>query len=143
MDKVISSDIIEHLDIFRESGAITENYLKLIYGIKHICETDQEIEDLEKTEFYKIWKDIKDDVIFKLFTKPFPNTIYWNASKHNGITKKVTLKQVEFKSNEGDKTLSYDDSVNLVRELYVCMMALSKINLIIISQTGMFWYNIF
>jgi hypothetical protein len=124
----------EHLDIFRESAAITENYLKLIYGIKHNYHTDQEIVNLENTLFHKIWKEIKDDVNFKLFTKPFPNTIYWNASKHGGITKKVTLKQIEFRSNDGYKAISYGDFVTLVRELYACMIALLKISLIIISH---------
>jgi hypothetical protein len=133
--KIDEITVDEHLDIFRESAAITENYFKLIYGIKHNYNTDQEIEKLEKAKFSDIWKDIKDDINFKLFTKPFPNTIYWNASKHSGITKKVTLKQIEFRSNEGDKTLSYDDFATLVRELYACMIALLKINLIIISHT--------
>ena len=55
--KIDEMTIDEHLDIFREAGAITENYLKLIYGIKHNYDTDQEIEDLEKTKFYQIWKE--------------------------------------------------------------------------------------
>ena len=69
--------------------------------------------------------------VLSTFTKPFPNTIYWNSSKHGGISKKVRTKEIEFKSNEGVKTLSYSDFISLVRELYACTLPLTKINLII------------
>jgi hypothetical protein len=94
----------KHIEIFRELGAIAENYLKLVYGVVHKYRTDKEIETLEKTQFYDIWKSITNDSSLKVFiTKPFPNTIFWNASKHDGITKKVNHKEIEFKANEGYK----------------------------------------
>jgi hypothetical protein len=55
---------------------------------------------------------------------------YWNASKHSGITKKIRAKEIEFKSNEGIKTL-YFDFILLVRELYACATTLTEIGLII------------
>ncbi|MGA9150789.1 MAG: hypothetical protein WBZ36_09435 [Candidatus Nitrosopolaris sp.] len=73
-----------------------------------------------------------------MFTKPFPNTIYWNASKHNGITKNVGLRRIEFNSNDGNEILSYSDFVTLVRDVYACMIALVKINLIFVRKTH-FW----
>jgi len=36
-----------------------------------------------------------------------PNTIYWNAGKHNGITKKIKTKEIEFRSNEGIAIIYY------------------------------------
>jgi len=78
-----------------------------------------------------------------VFTTPFPNTIYWNASKHNGVTKNVGLRQIQFSSNDGNETLSYCDFVTLVREVYACMIALIKMKLIFLrlsqnfkSETG-------
>jgi hypothetical protein len=106
----------------------------------HNYRTDKEIEKLEKTHFYDVWKSIRNDSNLKVFTsKPFPNTIYWNASKHDGITKKVNLKEIEFKSNEGDRTLLYSDFVSVVRELYSLTVVLEKINLMIGFQTKAFY----
>jgi len=93
--------------------------------------SEEDISKLENTDFYKIWKKLKDDEVLNTFTKPFPNTIYWNASKHGGISKKVRTKEIEFKSNESVKRLSYSDFISLVRDLYACALPLTKINLII------------
>ena len=80
--KINEVTVDEYVEIFGELGAILENYLKLLYGILHNYRTDKEIEQLEKTIFYDIWKGLKSDSGFKSFTsKSFPNTIYWNASK--------------------------------------------------------------
>jgi hypothetical protein len=68
---------------------------------------------------------------YSVFTKPFPNTIYWNESKYSRVTKKVRSKEIEFNSNEGNAILSYSDFVLLVRELYACVLVLIKIGLII------------
>ena len=89
--------IDEHIEIFRELGAIAEGYLKLIYGIKHNCHTNQ---DLEKLDFHHIWKNLKQDSNFGVFTKPFPNTIYWNALKHNKFRKNVGSCEIELRSNK-------------------------------------------
>lgn len=105
-----------------------------MYGIKYSF-TSKQIIKLEKTKFFDVWNDLKNDDERKLFTKPFPNTIYWNASKHNGITKKVNDKSVTFISNEGEKTISYEDFIQLVRELYACTVILIKTNLILTFQT--------
>jgi hypothetical protein len=131
--------IDEHLETFRELAAIAENYLKLLYGIKNNYSTDQEMERLEKTKFHDIWNDIKINTNFNLFIKPFPNTIYWNASKHAGITKKVSLKEIEFKSNDGTKALSYRDFISLVRELYASTLVLVKMNMIVRSNNKAFF----
>jgi hypothetical protein len=99
--------------------------------MKHNYSSEQDIHKLENTEFYTIWKELKDDEILSTFTKSFPNTIYWNASKHGGIRKKIRTKEIEFMSNEGGKRLSYSDFISLVRELYACALPLTKINLVI------------
>jgi hypothetical protein len=123
--------IDETLEIFRELGAIGEHHLKLLYAMKHNYSSEQDISKLEKTEFYKIWKELKDDEVLSTFTKPFPNTIYWNASKHGGVSKKIRTKEIEFKANEGVKRLSYSDFISTVRELFACALTLTKINLVI------------
>lgn len=126
--------IDEYIEIFRELCSVIEGKLKLMYGIKYSF-TSKQIIKLEKTKFFDVWNDLKNDDERKLFTKPFPNTIYWNASKHNGITKKVNDKSVTFISNEGEKTISYEDFIQLVRELYACTVILIKTNLILTFQT--------
>jgi hypothetical protein len=128
------SIIDEHTEIFRELGAIVENQLKLLYGIKHGYKGIGLAEKLEQKKFYNIWQDLKDDVNFKIFTIPFPNTVYWNASKHGGITKRIRQKELEFKSNEGEILLSYTEFITTVRELYACSIVLGKINLMIMHK---------
>lgn len=123
--------IDEHFNIFRELGGIVENHLKLLYAIKHNYSSGKDINKLGTSMVSDIWKDLKNDKDYSIFTKPFPNTIYWNASKRSGIIKKVTSKEIEFKSNEGTRTLSYSDLISLVRELYACALVLIKIGLII------------
>jgi hypothetical protein len=124
----------EHIEVFRDIGAIAENYMKLLFGIKH--DYGMELTDkLEKTEFHLIWKDLKDDKDFKIFTLPFPNTVYWNASKHAGITKRVKQKELEIKSNEGNMSISYSYFVALVRELYACCIVMGKVNLMIMYHS--------
>jgi hypothetical protein len=120
--------IDEHIEIFRELGAIAEGYLKLIYGIKHNCHTNQ---DLEKLDFHHIWKNLKQDSNFGVFTKPFPNTIYWNALKHNKFRKNVGSCEIELRSNNGRRILNYSDFRSLIRELYACTLVLTKINLML------------
>jgi len=128
MDEII---VDEHLEIFRELGAIAESYLKLIYAIKYDFSTIKDLDKLQTTDFYKVWKDLKEDSNFSMFTKPFPNTIYWNASKHNKCKKIVNSNAIEFRSNNGTRILSYCDFISLVRELYACTLVLTKINLVI------------
>jgi hypothetical protein len=70
-------------------------------------------------------------MVLSTFTKPFPNTIYWNPSKHGGVNKKIRTKEIEFKSNEGVKRLSYSDFISIVRKLFACALTLTKINLVI------------
>jgi len=41
------------------------------------------------------------------YYQTLPNTIYWNAGKHNGITKKIKTKEIEFRSNEGIAIIYY------------------------------------
>jgi hypothetical protein len=53
--------IDDTLQISRELGAIVEHHLKLLYAMKHNYSSEQEISKLEKTEFYTIWKELKDD----------------------------------------------------------------------------------
>ena len=122
--------IDEYIEIFRELCSVIEGRLKLLYGIKYKYNPKQ-ITNLEKTSLFDVWKDLKNDTDMKLFTKPFPNTIYWNASKHNGITKRVNDKSISFTSNEGDKAISYEEFIQLVRELYACTIILVKINLML------------
>ena len=136
--RMTETTVDEHLDIFRELGAVTETFLKMLYGIKYNYTTTEQIQKLEKKEFYEIWKDLRDDSRFNLFTKPFPNTICWNASKHNGVFKIVGKKEIEFKSNEGSRTLSYRDFFSLVREIYACIIVLLKITLMIRFQTKIY-----
>jgi hypothetical protein len=131
MPTVDDTIIDEHVEIFRELGAIAEHHLKLLYAIKSNYSSQKDIDGLETTNFYDIWKVLKNDVDYSVFTKPFPNTIYWNASKHSGITKKVRSKEIEFKSSNGSDILPYPNFVSLVRELYACVIVLIKIGLII------------
>jgi hypothetical protein len=115
--------IDEHIEIFRESGAIAEGYLKLIYGIKHNCHTNHIC--------FIIWKNLKQDSNLGVFTKPFPNTIYWNALKHNKFRKSVGSCEIEFRSNNGRRILNYPDFRSLIRELFACTLVLTKINLML------------
>jgi len=55
---------------------------------------------------------------------------------HIGATKIISKKEIEFKSNDRDKNISYSDFINLVRELYACVITLMKIMLIIVYQFG-------
>ena len=67
--KINEVTVDEYVEIFGELGAILENYLKLLYGILHNYRTDKEIEQLEKTIFYDIWKGLKSDSGFKSIYK--------------------------------------------------------------------------
>jgi hypothetical protein len=126
------SVIDEFIEIFRSLVAIYENRLKLLYGIKY--HKYQDIDKLERINFYKVWADLREDDDYNLFTKPLLSTIYWNASKHNGITKVIYSKTIRFESNEGMKEISYNDFLALVKELYACVCALMKFNLILFFQ---------
>jgi hypothetical protein len=131
--------IDDHIDIFKDLGAILENYLKLLYAIKQELTAKKEIDNIENTNFYEVWKSLRDDPILRVFTaKSFPNTIYWNASKHDGITKKIDSKGIEFRSNEGVEVVSYSDFVSLVREMYSVAIVLGKINLMVGFQTKLY-----
>jgi hypothetical protein len=54
-DKPIDEALIdEHIDIFRDLGAILENSLKLIFAIQHNYTKKEDIKDIENTTFYKV-----------------------------------------------------------------------------------------
>ncbi|WP_415311072.1 hypothetical protein [Candidatus Nitrosocosmicus sp. FF01] len=129
---VDESIIDEFIEIFRSLVAIYENKLKLLYGIKY--HKYQDIKKLERKKFYEVWSDLKEDDDYNLFTTPLLSTIYWNASKHDGITKVIYSKTIRFESNEGTEEISYEDFLALVRELYACVSAFMKFNLILYFQ---------
>jgi hypothetical protein len=123
--------IDEHIDIFKSLSAIAEDYFKLIYAIINNYWTVKNIAKLEKTEFYEVWKGIRKSPDYNLYTKSVPNTIYWNAAKHNKCFKNVSTKQIIFRSNDGNADLTYSDFISLVRDLYACTLTLTKISLMI------------
>jgi hypothetical protein len=125
--------IDQHLEIYRELVSIAENYIKFLYLFKY---PSKSFETINKTYFFSIWDDLKNDSELKIFVTPFPNTICFNASKHNGISKNVVDHIMEFNANEGPFSISYEEFIKMVRELYADSIVLMKIKLILILESG-------
>jgi hypothetical protein len=123
--------IEDHVEVFKRLSGVAEKLFKLIYAIMNSYWTMPTPPNLDKMKFFEIWDAVRNDHTFNILAKAVPDTVCWNASKHDGYTKLVSSKQVKFKSNEGEITLSYSDFVSRVRELYACTLALTKISLII------------
>jgi len=129
--------IEEYVDIFKELSALSERYLKLLYGVAHNYSPNQ-IVVLQKKRFYEIWDDLRNNSEFAIFTNTIPNTVYWNASKHGGVEKVVRSKEIRFKSNEGEEVVSYSNFVSFVRDLYALTIVLIKIKLMIVLSIRTF-----
>ena len=87
--------------------------------------------NLDKKNFFEVWDAVRNDPASNILAKSIPDTICWNASKHDGYAKFVSSKEVKFTANEGTITLTYSDFISRVRELYACTLALTKISLMI------------
>ena len=96
-----------------------------LYGLIYITKY---CVDCVRKKSLAIWYHI---INLGVFTKPFPNTIYWNALKHNKFRKNVGSCETEFRSNSGRRILNYPDFRSLIRELYACTLVLTKINLML------------
>jgi hypothetical protein len=125
----------QHINIFRDLCAVFENYTKFLYLVKNVNNLPKNVEDIE---FHKIWKNLKDDNKFITFASPLPNTDILNASKHLGIHRKIDNQKLSYQSNRLPKPLeiTYQDFVNITRELYACTITLVKIKLILILVSG-------
>ena len=123
--------IEDHVEIFKRLSGISEKLFKLIYAVINDHWAMPIPPNLDTKRFFEVWDAVRNDPAFNILAKAIPDTICWNASKHNGYTKFVGFKQVEFKSNEGSITLTYSDFISRVRELYACTLALTKISLMI------------
>jgi hypothetical protein len=126
-DRVINQCI----EVFRELSSICENYLKFLYLVKH---ANTPHKNIEKLEFYHVWKDLSGDAQFKIFTSPFPDTDILNASKHLGIQQMVDTQNISYQSNRLSVPIqiSYEAFIKLTRELYACTITLTKIKLILL-----------
>jgi hypothetical protein len=125
----------QYIIIFRDLCAVFENYAKFLYLIQNVNNLPKNIEN---KDFYDVWKNLRDDNKFKIFVSPLPNTDILNASKHLGVHRIVKTQNLSYTSNRmpNPVEISYQDFINLTRELYACTITLVKIKLILILVSG-------
>lgn len=132
--------IDDHIGISKSLSGVAEKLFKLTFAIINNYWTMRTPPNLDKKDFFEVWKGVKKDPAFSILTKAVPDTIVWNASKHAGYTKLVGSKKVKFNANEGTISLTYSDFISRVRELYACTLALAKISLMIMFNLRNFLY---